>query len=113
MRKKFLFIGLAAFGLSSCADLASLSGDYNPGPRTQAQLRAEIARGKAESEAAYPSPFAKVGTLVCTLDGPRGTPHFKPGYDISWETVLETDDYGIVHARRNMYLTHNGKRVTD
>ena len=109
--RKIFFALCVTVGLSSCADLTSLSGDYNPGPRTQAQLRAEMERIRH-----LPSPYtwaAKYGTLVGTQDA-NGHLHMKPGYEISRETVIEEDENGYLRLDDNhLALTHNGVRINN
>jgi hypothetical protein len=91
--RKILLILASVAALSSCAELPVAS--TNPAPP------------------AYDNPVERLGTLVGTFGGPDGEVHMKPGYDYDWETVYETDDYGRVYARRNMYLTYKGRRITD
>jgi hypothetical protein len=110
MRK--IFFILASVALSSCADLANLavlSPNYPSGPKSQAQLRAEIAEANSHVMGIDPS---VPRTLVGTLDE-HGHPHMKPGYELGWETQIEQDDRGYLRAEDHMVLSHNGRRITD
>jgi hypothetical protein len=102
--KKLLFILFAALALNACTDLPTTTSV--PDIST---LGYNAARLHAESAPAW----AGLATVAGTLDGPNGTPHMKPGYDYAWETVVEADEYGYLHARRNLYVTYKGRRVTD
>jgi hypothetical protein len=58
-----------------------------------------------------PDAITKYGTVVGEQTA-IGV-HMKPGYEYHWETIYVTDDAGYVRAKRHLYLTYYGKRVTD
>jgi hypothetical protein len=111
MRKKLLLLIVPVL-FSSCADLATFSSspNYNPGPQTQAQLRAKVAECEANVMRLDPSiPKVEVGHL-----DENGHMHMKPGYELSRETRIEEDDNGYLRADNDhLVVTHNGVRVTD